>query len=429
MNSEPDKMFEDLKKSLQMLPYQRTNKQLNFIKSYMNSLEFFKKSIISTSEDLFIKTCECMSYEFYNAKDFVCRYEESGNKFYVILDGIVSVIVKNALDNEDYETCKLSKGMSFGEYSILHNQPRLASIQCVTGTHLAVLTKENYLAILGKIECKKLDDLVKFLRKFQVFRNWSRSPIIKVSYFLKEKSYMRKSVVFHEGDIIENLYFVKSGELEIIKNLKTKKPTKNLYFRELSPSQDANIAIIGPGELVGEEFLSCDRYPYTCKVYSYTATLLCMSKQDFLQRVKTEDSQISTTNQTEAKEITRNLRIKSLKYLRSFPTQDLPIEPHDISEKPNTYFKSFIPNRISVTPTKKSAFKYLQDSDIRQILLKSRIDIASPLQVQHKYKKHILSSKSSERRYIYPLKIEQKKIYNRDGVFRDQVRLQNNMFF
>ena len=436
MNLSPDsdKLLDSLKRTLQTPPLLRTTKQLNSLNSFLASSSFFKSNLISASEDLLLKTCESLTYEFHESSDYICRIGDPGTKFYVILRGTVRIIVKHPQDQSEYETSQQSDGTSFGEYALLNNHPRIASVQCITDTHLAVLNKENYLGILGRIESKRIDELVKFLRKFNIFRKWSRIPVVKISYFFKEREYTRKGIVFREGDTAEELFFVKQGEIEIVKSMKSLQDSKTPHFRTVVPVQSANIAIIGPGEIVGEEILSSLFYTYTCRVYSLSATLLVMSKKDFIEQIRSDESQNAMINNTKIKEKVRSLRISSLKQIQTFANDDCLEEynsPYKASNLSRKRFQVRMPYQSS-TPTRKNNYRILQDIDIKALLFKSRIESSSPVSKDYgrvlPESKFLIYSKrpdkkSSKKKYIYPMNIAQKKLYTREGYFRDRIKL------
>ena len=66
---------------------------------------------------------------------------------------------------------QLTPGMSFGELALIKDQPRAASILCNTDCHFAVLSKEDYMNIIGKVEAKKLDKFIDFLQEIPMFRS------------------------------------------------------------------------------------------------------------------------------------------------------------------------------------------------------------------------------------------------------------------
>ena len=400
----------------------------------MNSSSFLKSSMISASEDTLFKICECLSYEFHESPDYICRIGDTGTKFYVILQGTVRIIVKHSQEEADYEATQLSDGDSFGEYALLNNQPRIASVQCINDTHLAVLSKESYMAILGRIENKRIEELVKFLRKFNIFKNWSRNTVVKISYFFKEREYTRKGVVFREGDPAEEVFFVKEGEIEIGKSVKSQQDPKAPHFRVVTPNHNANIAIIGSGEIVGEEILSSLFYTYTCKVYSQSATLLVMSKKDFIEQIRNDESQSAMIDSTKLKETVRSLRINSLRHIRTFINDDCSLERLKTQDKSSDLSRKRTHTRIpyqSSSPAPKRNYRKLQDSEIQQLLSKSRIDCPSPLSrdcgrtpdLDFLASSKKIAEKCRRKKYIYPMNIAQKKIYTREGYFRDRIRL------
>lgn len=62
---------------------------------------------------------------------------------------------------------------------------------------------------------KKLDSKVDFLLNFRLSEGISRPNLNKLSYFLKEKQFRRRDVVFREGDEADLIYFIKDGEFEV----------------------------------------------------------------------------------------------------------------------------------------------------------------------------------------------------------------------
>ncbi|OMJ72560.1 hypothetical protein SteCoe_28977 [Stentor coeruleus] len=425
---EAQKKFEDLKHSLQTNPTIRTPKQIKAIQSYMSSLLFFRNNIMPMGDEIIYKTCGLMEYENFSPNQYICKIGEPGDKFYVILKGIVKVLVNSPQDdNEEHEANRLSEGTAFGEYSLLNNQPRIASIQCLTDTELAVLTKVHYLNILGKIENKRIDEQVKFLRRFTIFAKWSKHLIVKINYFLKEKTLPRKSIIFREGDEANEIIFIKSGELEICKSVRTPSGKKLSYLRSFPPQQTADVAILGPGETVGEELMYSNKHLYTCKVYSYTATIMVMDKEDFFKRIRNEDSQNALISANEVREKIRNLRVKSLMMLKNGNCQEIEEKNCVSFERPRTRARQSVSVKSPVmTPSKKvTRYKALNQNDIQNIVSRSKIDIQSPVANVFHIKKDKNRSaygsrgndKITEQHYLWPIKIEQKKIYDRNGLF------------
>ena len=112
--------------------------------------------------------CSRLKYEFVKAPHDVVRFNEHGDKFFVILVGLVSIHVPNpekkhvlearkedptaggeedveaAFDDLFIEVAKLEGGQSFGELALISSKPRAATIRCKKDTHFAVLDKNAY---------------------------------------------------------------------------------------------------------------------------------------------------------------------------------------------------------------------------------------------------------------------------------------------
>ena len=68
---------------------------------------------------------------------------------------------------------------------------------------------------------KKLDAKVEFFKNFRISDGISRVNLNKLSYFLKEKQFRSRDIVYKEGDIADQIYFIKEGKFEISKRVKT----------------------------------------------------------------------------------------------------------------------------------------------------------------------------------------------------------------
>ena len=53
------------------------------------------------------------------------------------------------------DVAKLVSGSSFGELALLNNEPRAATIKCLTNCSFATLNREEYKSFLQKIEIKQ----------------------------------------------------------------------------------------------------------------------------------------------------------------------------------------------------------------------------------------------------------------------------------
>ena len=80
--------------------------------------------------------------------------------------------------------CPLKSGDSFGELALITDQPRIATVKCIKDTHFAVIKKEDYQRIYGKLQQAKIDQKVELLKKIPCLSTWGRNTIGRISLFL-----------------------------------------------------------------------------------------------------------------------------------------------------------------------------------------------------------------------------------------------------
>lgn len=207
---------------------------------------------------------------------------------------------------EDYEiftsVAVLSTGNSFGDLSLLKDHPRNATVTCLSDCHLAVLVKEDYLRILGKIADKKISDFVEFLKEIPIFRSWSKKNLESLFYFFKPVMFNRKNSVYCVGSEPTHVYIVKSGEFEI---------SKKKSFGGENKKVDMRVAILSKGEMFGDrECLEDIPREYNCACYSATGELYAITSKDFMLKIKTEDSIVMINIRNKAKSALRHQRSK-----------------------------------------------------------------------------------------------------------------------
>lgn len=89
--------------------------------------------------EVHFRCCKYMRYERVNEGEVVFRRGEKGEKFYIILQGRVSIEYEN-----DVEVNQLSVGESFGELALLTMGPRSATVRCKDKCEFAVLGKDDF---------------------------------------------------------------------------------------------------------------------------------------------------------------------------------------------------------------------------------------------------------------------------------------------
>ena len=387
----------------------RTRSELNFLSSYMSTLSFFKNYIVPEGRDTLLKVCESMHYECYPPNSFICKSGEIGDKFYVVLSGQVKVLVTNKEDQSITEVARLTEGSSFGEYALLYNQPRMASVICMSEVDLAVLSKQSYLQMLGKIDNKRIDEIVSFLKNFPIFKTWGKNALVRVSYFFTEHKFNRKAVLFKEGEAIEKVLFTKEGEFLLIKALHEEGSLK--VGKKMRIKKNAQVSLLGPGEILGEEVLSSCKHSYTCKVNSQIGRVLGISRNDFISKIKNEELHSMVKQSYENKEKQRIIRLNSLKHLKDSRKDS---EDEWESSKPSLKVHSKSPKVLLESPRRQNMnhLALSGSSPIGLALKKSGLTWRNE-QSQIQSLPGYLKGKFYEKRYVFPIKIEKKNLIER----------------
>jgi CRP-like cAMP-binding protein len=246
------------------------------------------------------QTCiEHMVYQFCKAGEvrsmqFVFHQFEEGSRFYVVLSGSVAVLkVAHRADGKtDYsQLAVLMAGSCFGELALISNQLRAASILCREPTQLAVLERDEYRRILGRIDDAKLEAKVQLLQKHPAFCSWSKSSLQRISYFFNERTYRRKQVVFKAGVAATFVYLVKSGDFQLLTEMKVNKTGWKAPGSTGQMRLEREVTLVSVGEMMGDsESLSGLPYRLKCVCASAIGEVLLINKDDFLKRVANEQS-------------------------------------------------------------------------------------------------------------------------------------------
>lgn len=206
----------------------------------------------------------------------------------------------------------LRAGTSFGELALIQHATRVASIMCRETTALGVLGRLDYLRILGKAQEALLSKKVDLLQHHPIFAHWSRSSLAKLTYFFKERVINRKQVLFRAGDQATEVYLVKAGDLQLVKDISVQVRKSPIKDHEKTHCQ-AEITLVSIGELLGGlEVIKNIPHRYTCLCSSSEAELLCISKDDFLKRMNSEETVKTVVSLSEAIEEQRDLRLQRI---------------------------------------------------------------------------------------------------------------------
>lgn len=121
------------------------------------------------------------------------------------------------------------------------------------------------------LDTRKKADLeakIQFLRRVPIFGALNEDSLQRVASIMLEKSYSRKSIVFHEGDHGDTLYIIKTGRIKIAK--------------VAIDGREKTLTILQPGDFFGEMAIF-DNLPRsaTAEAIDHDVRLFGISKGDF----------------------------------------------------------------------------------------------------------------------------------------------------
>jgi len=293
---------------------------------YLTNVKFFTE----LDPDSQRKCVTHMLYKEFDTGEFIFHQGEEGTQFYVVLSGSVAVLkVARRRDGKPEYTqlSVLEAGSGFGELALINDQLRAASILCREPTYLAVLERDEYKRILGRIDDAKLEAKVQLLLRHPAFAHWGKAALQRVSYFFTEHSCKRKQELFRAGQTCDYIYFIKAGEFRLTTDAaKTKKPGK---WNSLLPNrQQREVTLVGSGEVLGDsEALEGGSYLYTCSCYSAQGEVMQITKEDFLKRLLNDQSAESFKRLNSVKAKVRTERLQKAATISTFVAPNRTLNP------------------------------------------------------------------------------------------------------
>ena len=218
------------------------------IRSIVSNIKLFKDKISSKKpedrEDFIDEIWSIIKFERLKKDNRVFRYGDYGDKFYIILEGTVSVSIPMKVQKETKyedqdskilklsiivwirkvltEVAKLTVGQSFGDMALLDYKPRSATIKWITNWRFAVIPKVDYQKIFGKLQKRLFEKLVTIIKSISYFSSWGNKEVSRLTYFKEEIEYKYGNTVIKQNDPSTHIYIVKDGEFEVLRlvNLK-----------------------------------------------------------------------------------------------------------------------------------------------------------------------------------------------------------------
>lgn len=238
----------------------------------------------------------------YDKNSILFREGDRAEEVFIIKSGNIKIY------NNIRDFVTLGKGDMFGEIGVISDRERsLSAMVSSEKADIYVISKNDFLYILKhypvlitnltKILCNRLVQatvrLINYLKDYSTYKKMlnikkksdlpgnirllkvlSGTDMEKLSSRIKLKKYDWNTVLFNEGDMADNVYIIKSGEINIYKALD-------------NVGNIRDFSILTQGDIFGEMgVISETSRSLSAKVSSDRAELYVISKHDFLYMMK-----------------------------------------------------------------------------------------------------------------------------------------------
>eukprot|EP00929_Paragymnodinium_shiwhaense_P043542 TRINITY_DN22388_c1_g3_i1.p1 TRINITY_DN22388_c1_g3~~TRINITY_DN22388_c1_g3_i1.p1 ORF type:complete len:883 (-),score=226.13 TRINITY_DN22388_c1_g3_i1:152-2800(-) len=215
-------------------PVDRTEEQINDICDFVQDVKFFTRLVPEQQRAL----CARMTLLAMDARQTIFNLGDVGDKFYIILNGAVSVQVPghnvpcpNGIHAENCDCPNkplevlqhLNRGMAFGELALQSDAPRSATLVTIEKTELLVTTRADYRKYAGSEHKTFLEQRVAFLSSCPFIEEaWkcgfiTKQDMASMANWLIEDSLHGGDICVRQGDPVEHMIFVRSGQLAMVR--------------------------------------------------------------------------------------------------------------------------------------------------------------------------------------------------------------------
>ena len=158
----------------------------------------------------------------------------------------------------------------------MNSKPRAASIKALEDCSFATLSKKDYDNIIGQAMRRDFEAKTTVLINIPAFKHLTRNTLKMLTFYMKEKTYNKNTILFNEGDPVKGLFLVKEGEFELSTKFNVKLDEK--YKTQALPvtiKREIKFWVIGKNEVLGINSVMQENptFDFTCKCISSTGRI------------------------------------------------------------------------------------------------------------------------------------------------------------
>ena len=137
--------------------------------------------------------CAMLQLEVFTEDQVIIHEGEIGDKFYIVLSGKVDVLKKTVVQRKGVDSkhvkntrvALLPANSTFGELALINSTPRACTCKALMRTACAILSKNDYQALLMQSDKQLLQTKLEALKKNSIFSGCSEKELMYISYFFK----------------------------------------------------------------------------------------------------------------------------------------------------------------------------------------------------------------------------------------------------
>ena len=220
----------------------RTRRDLQPIIEFVRGLKFFHS--FSQYPHTVEQIAMHLELHTFEQGEFVFREGEQGDRFYIVLDGEISIMKKKRVHSlvdfvtENVILVKLGCGKYFGETALESQEGlRTASAIASKNSNLLSLNRNDYQSILMGLKILLRSAVKRILSSpSSIFYHLSSDILDKLSEVIVMRTFTLHEEIFLAGEKVNSLYIVKTGLVKLIK------PISSLHMANVLAEVDKKYA-------------------------------------------------------------------------------------------------------------------------------------------------------------------------------------------
>ncbi|XP_011664543.1 uncharacterized protein LOC584085 [Strongylocentrotus purpuratus] len=215
---------EKLKMILSLRPEQRTRADIEVVMALLRKNKAFAEYQPETQ----VALVKYMEYLRFEPRRIVLKEGHVASGFYIVLSGTCLVNQKET-DPRNGETfvrtiTQLTSGESFGEYSLLHNTVRSASVVCKDEVEVLLINGDDFDNIIKRPLEQKRDELIEFCHAHDIYISATQETLRKQPKAIYTKFFKPGTVITEDIMASEYIYVVKEGKCTVVAEIREMKP-------------------------------------------------------------------------------------------------------------------------------------------------------------------------------------------------------------